>query len=82
MDILSDHLTTEAIAGTFSLFYWIGLIPAGVIAAIDITRNLAVVKVILDYPDSHITDYMSLIKINGDWRIINKTFLVEPKTRR
>lgn len=51
------------------------------IASLDITGNAAIVKVVLDYPDANITDYMSLLKIEGEWKIINKTFVVEPKTR-
>jgi hypothetical protein len=51
------------------------------IASIDITGNAAVVKVVLDYPQARLTDYMSLLKINGEWKIVNKTFVSEPKTR-
>jgi hypothetical protein len=51
------------------------------ITSLDITGNAAIVKVMLDYPDASITDYMSLLKIEGEWKIINKTFVVEPKTR-
>jgi hypothetical protein len=50
------------------------------IASIDITGNAAIAKVVLDYPDARFTDYMSLLKIDGEWKIVNKTFVVEPKT--
>ena len=49
------------------------------IESIDISGNAAVAKLLLDYPDARITDYMSLLKIDGEWKIINKTFYVERK---
>jgi hypothetical protein len=48
---------------------------------IDITGNAAVVKVLLDYPSARLTDYVSMLKIDGEWKIVNKTFVSEPKTR-
>lgn len=51
------------------------------IETIDITNNAAVVKVVLDYPNATLTDYMSMLKINGEWKIVNKTFTSEPKSR-
>ena len=49
------------------------------IEAIDVTGNAAVAKVVLDYPQVKFTDYMSLLKIDGEWKIINKTFHSQPK---
>ncbi len=49
------------------------------IEAIDITGNAAVAKIVLDYPNVKFTDYMSLLKIDGEWKIINKTFYAEAK---
>ncbi|HEX8492048.1 MAG TPA: nuclear transport factor 2 family protein [Pyrinomonadaceae bacterium] len=49
------------------------------IESIDITGNAAIAKVVLDYPQVRFTDYMSLLKINGEWKIVNKTFVSEPK---
>lgn len=51
------------------------------IQSIDITGNAAVVKVLLDYPSARLTDYMSMLKIEGEWKIVNKTFVSEPKAR-
>ena len=51
------------------------------IEMIDITGNAAVAKVVLDYPDRKFTDYMSLLKIDGEWKIVNKTFVSEPKQK-
>ncbi|HEY1404671.1 MAG TPA: nuclear transport factor 2 family protein [Pyrinomonadaceae bacterium] len=51
------------------------------IESIDITGNAAVVKVLLDYPSARLTDYMSMLKVDGEWKIVNKTFVSESKTR-
>jgi hypothetical protein len=50
------------------------------IASVDITGNAAVVKVVLDYPTAKLTDYMSMLKVDGQWMIVNKTFTSEPKS--
>ena len=49
------------------------------ITDIDITGDAAVVRVELDYPGALITDYMSMLKVDGRWQIVNKIFHVEPK---
>lgn len=49
------------------------------IVNIDISGTAAVVKVELDYPRALIHDYMSMLKINGSWKIINKTFVVHAR---
>jgi hypothetical protein len=36
-------------------------------------------KIVLDYPNALITDYTSLLKIDGEWKIVNKIFTVQPK---
>lgn len=41
---------------------------------IDVTGDAAVAKLTLTYPEVTFTDYMSLLKIDGEWRIVNKTF--------
>ena len=51
------------------------------IEVVDVTGNAAIGKIVLDYPDAHIVDYMSLLKTNGEWKIINKIFNVEPKKK-
>jgi hypothetical protein len=50
------------------------------IEMIDITGNAAMAKIVLDYPAVTFTDYMSLLKIDGEWKIVNKTFYALPKT--
>ena len=51
------------------------------IESIDISGNAAIAKIVLDYPQMKFTDYMSLLKIDGEWRIVNKTFYAEPKAK-
>ncbi len=50
------------------------------IESVDVAGNSAVGKIILDYPSGKFVDYMTLLKINGEWKIINKSFYFEPKT--
>lgn len=52
------------------------------IETIDITGNAAIVKLTLDYPTVRFTDYMSMLKIDGEWKIVNKIFYAEQKTRQ
>jgi hypothetical protein len=49
------------------------------IESIDVVGNAGTAKIILDYPTVKFTDYMSLLKIDGEWKIVNKTFSSEPK---
>lgn len=51
------------------------------IELIDITGDAAVAKLVLDYPNAKLTDYMSLLKIDGEWRIVNKIFTREMKKK-
>ena len=50
------------------------------ISMVDVTGDAAVARVVLDYPTSTITDYFQLLRIGGEWRIVNKIFSVQPKT--
>jgi hypothetical protein len=49
------------------------------IESIDITGNAAIAKIVLDYPSVTFTDYMSLLKIGDEWKIVNKTFHANQK---
>jgi hypothetical protein len=46
---------------------------------VDITGSAAMVKLRLDYPTVTYTDYMSMLKIDGVWKIVNKTFHGAPR---
>lgn len=49
------------------------------IESVHVVGNAAMAVIILDYPTVKFTDYMSLLKIGGEWKIINKSFYAEPK---
>ncbi len=51
------------------------------IESVKITGNAGVGVIVLDYPSAKLTDYMSLLKVDGEWKIINKTFTSEPKVK-
>jgi hypothetical protein len=51
------------------------------IESVDISGTAAVGKIILDYPSVRFVDYMSLLKINGEWKIVTKIFYAEPKVK-
>jgi hypothetical protein len=46
---------------------------------LDVAGSAAIAKVVLDYPNVKFTDYMTLLKIDGEWKIINKSFYAEPR---
>lgn len=50
------------------------------IERLEITKNAAVAKLVFDYPSIKITDYLLLLKIDGEWKIVNKIAQGEPKT--
>jgi Putative lumazine-binding len=49
------------------------------IESLDITGNAAIAKLVLDYPTVTFTDYMSLLKIDGEWKIAGKVFFSDRK---
>jgi len=51
------------------------------IESVDVAGNAAVAKIILDYPTMRFVDYMSLLKIDGEWKIVTKIFYAEPKAK-
>jgi hypothetical protein len=51
------------------------------IESIEITGNAAIGKIVLDYPTVKFVDYMTMLKINGEWKIVNKSFYAEPKAQ-
>jgi hypothetical protein len=58
-------------------------LPAGTpyfseIASIDIAGDTAVVKVTDDYLGIRFTDYLTMLKHEGQWTIVNKAFYVHP----
>lgn len=51
------------------------------IESVEITGNAGVGKIVLDYPTVTFTDYMSLLKVGDEWKIVNKVFYAEPKPK-
>jgi hypothetical protein len=49
------------------------------IDSIDIVGTAASAKITLEYPDVTFTDYMSLLKVDGHWLIVNKSFHADRK---
>jgi hypothetical protein len=49
------------------------------IELVDITGDAAVGKVILDYPGVTLTDYMTLLRVDGKWQIVAKAFTRQAK---
>ena len=49
------------------------------IESVEVSGNAGVGKIILDYPSVRFVDYMTLLKIDGAWKIVNKSFYAEPK---
>lgn len=51
------------------------------IESIDVSGNAGVGKITLDYPSTRFVDYVSLLKIDGEWKIVTKIFYAEPKQK-
>jgi putative lumazine-binding protein len=51
------------------------------ITDVEVTGNAATGRIELDYPNALIVDYMTLLKDNGRWAIIAKSFQSSPKPR-
>jgi Putative lumazine-binding len=50
------------------------------VTSVDVTGDAAIARLRLERPDVVVTDYMSLLKVDGRWQIVNKIFSRE--TRR
>jgi hypothetical protein len=44
------------------------------IVSVDVAGTAAQAKIVLEYPGVTFTDYMSLLKVDGEWKIVAKTF--------
>ncbi|MBC7894213.1 MAG: nuclear transport factor 2 family protein [Cytophagaceae bacterium] len=49
------------------------------IVSTHIAGNAAMAVIELDYPATRFIDYMALLKVGDEWRIINKSFYAEPR---
>lgn len=50
------------------------------VVSVDVTGNAAMAKLELAYPEATVTDYMSLLKVDGEWIIVGKIFDRQSKT--
>jgi hypothetical protein len=51
------------------------------IKSINVTGDVAVAEIILDYPTMKATDVMTLVKDEGRWTIVNKSYVVTTPPR-
>lgn len=49
------------------------------IETVDVTGDVGIAKIVLDYPTAMVADYLQLMRVDGRWQIVNKMYLVEPK---
>jgi len=49
------------------------------IVSVDISGSAASVKVMETYPTSVYIDYLNLLRIGQDWRIVNKIYMSRPR---
>lgn len=49
------------------------------IADIHVTGNAASARLEIDYPTFRFIDYMNLIKIDGEWKVVSKIFYRQSK---
>jgi hypothetical protein len=51
------------------------------VVMVDVAGDAAIAKVELDYPAARFVDYFQLLKVDGEWKLVNKIFNRQPKTR-
>jgi hypothetical protein len=44
------------------------------VTSVDVVGDAAIARLVLERPDAVLTDYMSLLKVDGRWQIVNKIF--------
>ncbi len=52
------------------------------IDSLTVTGDAAMAKLTLDYPNAVLTDYLSLLKVDGEWKIVHKIFNARPKAAK
>jgi hypothetical protein len=50
------------------------------VVMVDVAGDAAMAKVELDYPAATFVDYFQLLKVGGEWKLVNKIFTRRPKT--
>ena len=49
------------------------------IVSLDVVEDAASAKIDLDYPQVEFTDYFTLLKVDGEWKIMSKVYHADPK---
>ena len=49
------------------------------IVSLDVVGDAASAKIDLDYPKVHFVDYMTLLKVDGEWKIMSKVYQAQPR---
>ncbi len=49
------------------------------VTSVDVSGDAATARLELERPDAVLTDYMSLLKVDGHWVIVNKIFTRQPR---
>jgi hypothetical protein len=49
------------------------------IVSVDVTDDAAFAKIELDYPKVKFTDYFTLLKVDGEWKIMSKVYHGDPR---
>lgn len=52
------------------------------VTSVDVAGDAAIAKLELERPNALITDYMSLLKVDGRWMIVNKIYARETRRER
>lgn len=51
------------------------------VESVSVSGDAAIATIVLDYPAALTTDHMSLIRSDGEWRIVHKLYNVQTRTR-
>jgi hypothetical protein len=51
------------------------------VRSVGVSGDAAVATIVLDYPAALTTDYMSLIRSDGEWHIVHKLYNVQSRAR-
>jgi len=49
------------------------------VVMVDVAGDAAIAKVELEYPAAKFVDYFQLLKVGGEWKLVNKIFNRQPK---
>lgn len=76
---LSDGAVASRTADEFAALFTRGPAPDEAdrhrrVVSLDVTGDVAVAKLELDYPGAFLTDYMTLVHTADGWRILHKAF--------